>query len=227
MGIPRCVVDSRAQIRCPASILRCPSRGTVMPWAPTSEDGAAYTVRKASVGAGRVAPSDPARVAPVANRSTWAGGCLRLAGALRGHDIDRRTLVTPAGRLAPASPAAGGQRPRPVQPCSPTARHRGLAAQGGPSRILMLTAAGAVDDRVEGLNLGADDYLSKPFAFNELVARVRALGRRSSPVAPPVLTLGDLVLDQAKRAVTRGGKTLDLTRKEFGILEELIKARGG
>src|SRR6266571_679932 len=187
MGIPRCVVDSRAQIRCPASILRCPSRGTVMPWAPTSEDGAAYTVRKASVGAGRVAPSDPARVAPVANRSTWAGGCLRLAGALRGHDIDRRTLVTPAGRLAPASPAAGGQRPRPVQPCSPTARHRGLAAQGGPSRILMLTAAGAVDDRVEGLNLGADDYLGKPFAFNELVARVRALGRRSGEPTPPVL----------------------------------------
>jgi DNA-binding response OmpR family regulator len=75
--------------------------------------------------------------------------------------------------------------------------------------------------------MGADDYLPKPFAFDELVARVRALGRRATPAAPPVLTVADLVLDQARRAVTRAGRTLDLTRKEFGILEELVKANGG
>ncbi|OLE21883.1 MAG: DNA-binding response regulator [Actinobacteria bacterium 13_1_20CM_3_71_11] len=101
-----------------------------------------------------------------------------------------------------------------------------LVASGALTRVLMLTASGTVADRVEGLGLGADDYLTKPFAFDELVARVRALGRRSSPAAPPVLTVGDLVLDQAKRTVTRAGKPLELTRKEFGILEELAKARG-
>jgi DNA-binding response OmpR family regulator len=101
-----------------------------------------------------------------------------------------------------------------------------LVASGALTRVLMLTASGSVADRVEGLGLGADDYLPKPFAFDELIARVRALGRRSSPAAPPVLSVADLVLDQARRAVTRAGKPLDLTRKEFGILEELIKARG-
>src|SRR5438477_8989590 len=101
-----------------------------------------------------------------------------------------------------------------------------LVASGTLTRVLMLTASGTVADRVEGLGLGADDYLIKPFAFDELVARVRALGRRSSPAAPPVLTAGGVVLDQARRAVTRAGRSLDLTRKEFGILEELVKARG-
>jgi DNA-binding response OmpR family regulator len=101
-----------------------------------------------------------------------------------------------------------------------------LVSSGALTRVLMLTASGTVADRVEGLGLGADDYLPKPFAFDELVARVRALGRRSSPPVPPILTVGDLVLDQARRAVTRAGKSLDLTRKEFGILEELVKARG-
>jgi len=86
-----------------------------------------------------------------------------------------------------------------------------LVASGALTRVLMLTASASVADRVEGLGLGADDYLAKPFAFDELVARVRALGRRSSPAAPPVLTVGDLVLDQAKRTVTRSGKPLDLT----------------
>src|SRR5215218_199010 len=103
---------------------------------------------------------------------------------------------------------------------------RRIAGSDTGTRVLLLTAAAGIRDRVEGLGLGADDYLTKPFAFDELVARIRALGRRSSPAAPPVLTLGDLVLDQARRTVTRGGKPLDLTRKEFGILEELVKARG-
>src|SRR5215510_5701466 len=78
-----------------------------------------------------------------------------------------------------------------------------LVASGALTRVLMLTASGTVADRVEGLGMGADDYLTKPFAFDELVARVRALGRRSSPVAPPVLTAGDVALDPARRIVTR------------------------
>jgi DNA-binding response OmpR family regulator len=94
-----------------------------------------------------------------------------------------------------------------------------------PSRILMLTAAGQVEDRVEGLNLGADDYLAKPFDFSELVARVRALGRRA-PSTPPVLTRGDLVVDRARRAVTRAGLPVPLARKELGILEVLMSADG-
>jgi DNA-binding response OmpR family regulator len=101
-----------------------------------------------------------------------------------------------------------------------------LVASGALTRVLMLTASGSVAERVEGLQLGADDYLPKPFDFTELVARVRALGRRATPAAPPVLTFADLVLDQARRVVTRSGHVLDLTRKEFGLLEELIKARG-
>lgn len=102
-----------------------------------------------------------------------------------------------------------------------------LAASGALTRVLMLTASGSVDDRVEGLQLGADDYLPKPFDFTELVARVRALGRRATPPAPPVLSAGDLVLDPAKRSVTRSGEPVELTRKEFGVLEVLLSARGG
>ncbi|MEU4437123.1 response regulator transcription factor [Micromonospora chalcea] len=101
-----------------------------------------------------------------------------------------------------------------------------LAASGALTRVLMLTASGTVADRVEGLQLGADDYLAKPFAFDELVARVQALGRRATPAAPPVLEVADLVLDPARRVVTRGGVPLDLTNKEFGVLAELLKARG-
>ncbi|WP_213450911.1 response regulator transcription factor [Rhizomonospora bruguierae] len=101
-----------------------------------------------------------------------------------------------------------------------------LAASGALTRVLMLTASGSVADRVEGLQLGADDYLPKPFAFDELVARVQALGRRATPAAPPVLTAGDLVLDPARRVATRGGAPLDLTNKEFGVLAELLKANG-
>jgi DNA-binding response OmpR family regulator len=97
-------------------------------------------------------------------------------------------------------------------------------AGGGP-RILMLTAAAGVDDRVDGLELGADDYLPKPFAFAELVARVRALSRRA-PSAPPVLRRGDLTVDRARHRASRGARPLSLTRKEFGILEMLLAADG-
>jgi DNA-binding response OmpR family regulator len=103
---------------------------------------------------------------------------------------------------------------------------RTLAAQGGAGRILMLTAAGTVNDRVEGLNLGADDYLGKPFAFSELLARLRALARRSADPTPPVLARDDLVCDPARRQASRGGRFLQLTRKEFGVLEVLLAADG-
>jgi DNA-binding response OmpR family regulator len=97
-------------------------------------------------------------------------------------------------------------------------------AGSGP-RILMLTAAAGVDDRVDGLELGADDYLGKPFAFTELVARVRALARRA-PSAPPVLRCGDLTVDRARHRALRGSRSLSLTRKEFGVLETLLAADG-
>ena len=99
---------------------------------------------------------------------------------------------------------------------------------GSPSqaRILMLTAAGTVGARVDGLNLGADDYLTKPFAFAELVARVRSLSRRS-PAAAPVITRGDIVFDRARRRVSRAGRPVPLNRKELGVLEELLIADGG
>ena len=101
-----------------------------------------------------------------------------------------------------------------------------LVAGNATARILMLTAAAAVDDRVTGLNLGADDYLGKPFAFAELVARVRALARRS-PSAPPVVTRGGLVVDRARRRVSRDGRAVALTKKEFGVLDALLAADGG
>ena len=97
-------------------------------------------------------------------------------------------------------------------------------AGGGP-RILMLTAAAGVDDRVDGLELGADDYLGKPFAFRELIARIRALGRRG-PGSPAVVQRGDLVVDRARHRASRAGIPLTLTRKEFGILELLLGADG-
>jgi DNA-binding response OmpR family regulator len=99
-------------------------------------------------------------------------------------------------------------------------------AEHGTARILMLTASGTVEDRVEGLTLGADDYLGKPFAFSELVARVRALSRRSAPATPPVLRAGDVVLDPARRTAERAGRLLHLTPKEFGVLEQLLAAGG-
>jgi len=103
---------------------------------------------------------------------------------------------------------------------------RRLVADGSQSRILMLTAARGVADRVEGLGLGADDYLPKPFDFSELVARIRALGRRSRPALPPTLVQGDLRLDSARRIATRAQRHLDLSPKEFAVLELLLGARG-
>jgi DNA-binding response OmpR family regulator len=101
-----------------------------------------------------------------------------------------------------------------------------LIAAGCRSRILMLTAAATIEDRVGGLSLGADDYLPKPFAFAELVARVRALARRAQPAVPPVLINGDVCVDPARRTVRRAGYLLDLGPKEFGVLELLLAAQG-
>ncbi len=101
-----------------------------------------------------------------------------------------------------------------------------LIAHGCRSRVLMLTAAATIEDRVDGLELGADDYLSKPFAFAELVARIRALFRRAQPALPPVLEQRDVRLDPARRAASRGGRVLDLGPKEFGALELLLAAQG-
>jgi DNA-binding response OmpR family regulator len=101
---------------------------------------------------------------------------------------------------------------------------RTLVAQGSPSRVLMLTAAGSVEDRVKGLGIGADDYLPKPCDFTELVARVRALVRRPGAALPPTLTHGDLRLDPTQRTVTRDGRPVLLNPKEFAVLEVLLTA---
>jgi DNA-binding response OmpR family regulator len=101
-----------------------------------------------------------------------------------------------------------------------------LVAAGCRSRVLMLTAAATIEDRVNGLGLGADDYLPKPFAFAELVARIRALLRRAQPALPPVLERGDVRLDPARRSADRAGQPLDLSPKEFGVLEVLLAAQG-
>jgi DNA-binding response OmpR family regulator len=103
---------------------------------------------------------------------------------------------------------------------------RRIVAGGSGSRVLMLTAAGTVRDRVEGLGLGADDYLPKPFDFAELVARVRALARRCTPPLPPVLDDGDLILDPNRLVASRAGRRLDLGPKEFAVLEYLLAAGG-
>lgn len=94
------------------------------------------------------------------------------------------------------------------------------------TRVLMLTAAASVDDRVEGLGIGADDYLIKPFAFRELVARVRTLGRRAGDRSGPVLAFADLRLDPMRKEAARAGRPLDLSRNEFAVLEVLMRAEG-
>ena len=103
---------------------------------------------------------------------------------------------------------------------------RTLVAREAPSRVLMLTASGTLAERVEGLGLGADDYLPKPFAYAELVARIRAVGRRARQAAPPVLVHGDLRLDPAQRIATRAGARLPLSPKEFAVLEYLLTGQG-
>jgi DNA-binding response OmpR family regulator len=103
---------------------------------------------------------------------------------------------------------------------------RSLAAGGLGSRVLMLTAASTVAERVDGLGLGADDYLPKPFDFSELVARVRALGRRSAPALPPALESGDVRLDPSRRVAFRAGRRLTLSPKEFAVLECLLESAG-
>ncbi|MDQ7908987.1 response regulator transcription factor [Phytohabitans sp. ZYX-F-186] len=103
---------------------------------------------------------------------------------------------------------------------------RAIVAGESPVRVLMLTASAEIDDRVAGLSLGADDYLPKPFAFPELAARVVALGRRSRPAAPPVLQRAGIRLDLHRREVYRNGRYVPLSRKEFAVLAELLRAEG-
>jgi DNA-binding response OmpR family regulator len=103
---------------------------------------------------------------------------------------------------------------------------RALAQAGARVRILMLTASGALHERVAGLGLGADDYLSKPFAYAELVARVKALGRRDRPLLPPVMRRNGIVVDTPRRQAFRDGRYLPLSRKEYAVLEVLMRARG-
>jgi DNA-binding response OmpR family regulator len=104
---------------------------------------------------------------------------------------------------------------------------RQLAEGRTPSRILMLTAADEVDEKIDGLSLGADDYLTKPFVFGELVARIRALARRSTAPLPPVLERSGIRLDPGRRTVSRDGQPVTLTNKEFTVLEVLMRADGG
>jgi DNA-binding response OmpR family regulator len=101
-----------------------------------------------------------------------------------------------------------------------------ICSNGRDTRVLMLTASAGIDDRVDGLSLGADDYLPKPFAFRELSARVVALGRRSRPAAPPVLRRAGISLDPHRREVHRDGRYVPLSRKEFAVLAELLRADG-
>jgi DNA-binding response OmpR family regulator len=103
---------------------------------------------------------------------------------------------------------------------------RRLVSEGSKSRVLMLTASGSLEDRVDGLELGADDYLPKPFAFTELTARIRALCRRTGLPLPATLTCADLRLDPARRTAIRAGRRLALSPKEFAVLEHLMAAGG-
>jgi two-component system response regulator VanR len=103
---------------------------------------------------------------------------------------------------------------------------RKLRGEEPDSRVLMLTAAAGLDEVVDGLSIGADDYMPKPFEFAELVARLRALGRRTHPASPPTLTAGDVSLDPARHTVTRAGRPVDLTPREFAVLETLMAAGG-
>src|SRR5579883_1468732 len=144
-------------------------------------------------------------------RGVWGGrGARRRRGLHAGGD----------GRVRPRGPGPAAPRRGGLEVC----RH--LREQGVTVPILMLTAKDALDDKVEGLGSGADDYLTKPFAFEELLARIRALLRRSRTLPPPVLRVGDLVLDSASRTVTRGGRRIELTTREFQLLSLLMRHPG-
>jgi DNA-binding response OmpR family regulator len=103
---------------------------------------------------------------------------------------------------------------------------RALRDEEPDSRVLMLTGAAGIDDLVDGLSLGADDYMPKPFEFAELVARIRALARRTNPASPPALIAADVELDTARRTVTRAGRPIELTPRELAVLEALMAAGG-
>jgi DNA-binding response OmpR family regulator len=162
------------------------------------------------------------RVLVVEDHATLAG---RIAQGLRQAGIAVDAVHDGSAALEAAGEAAYDvivlDRDLPVVHGDQVCRE--LAGSG--PRILMLTAAGAVEDRIDGLERGADDYLGKPFAFGELVARVRALARRT-PSAPPVMRVGDLAVDRARHRASRGSRPLSLTRKEFGVLETLLAADG-
>src|SRR6202044_3567704 len=170
----------------------------------------------------RAAHHGQMRVLVVEDHATLAG---RIAQGLRQAGMAVDAVHDGAAALDAAGPKAYDvivlDRDLPVvhgdRVCRPLA--------GGGPRILMLTAAAGVEDRVDGLELGADDSLGKPFAFTELIARVRALCRRA-PSAPPVLRRGDLTVARARHRASRGASPLSLTRKEFGILETLLAAGG-
>src|SRR5712691_8023949 len=145
----------------------------------------------------------------------WPTGSARACAT----PVSPSTWSTTARQPCRARPA-----PATTWSCS-TGACRRLVRDGSPSRILMLTAAAGVEDRVDGLELGADDYLGKPFAFTELIARIRALGRRG-PGSPAVVQRGNLIVDRARHRASRAGIPLALTRKEFGVLECLAGADG-
>jgi DNA-binding response OmpR family regulator len=170
----------------------------------------------------RAAHTDGVRVLVVEDHATLAD---RIAQGLRQAGMAADVVYDGAAALDAAAQTAYDvivlDRDLPVLHGDRVCRD--LAGSG--PRILMLTAAADVDDRVEGLELGADDYLGKPFAFAELVARVRALSRRAR-TAPPVLRCGDLTVDRARHRARRGSRPLTLSRKEFGILETLLAADG-
>ena len=116
-------------------------------------------------------------------------------------------------------------RSRPARASTATGCARRSSSRAAARRVLMLTASAGIEDRVAGLSLGADDYLPKPFAFAELVARIRALARRSQPALAPVMRSGDLTLDTGRRIAHRAGRRLDLSAKELAVLELLLAAR--
>jgi len=145
--------------------------------------------------------------------------CRRVTGALVPAGIPRTAPL-------PADPAASNPAARDPSARDPAASGNPVGVDTGGPRILMLTASGGIDDRVDGLTMGADDYLPKPFAFTELVARIRALARRSRPALPPVIERRGVTVDPSRRVASRDGLFLRLTNKELAVLEVLLTADG-